>query len=250
MAGGMATPLGVWLTDGHISAGAPTFGLFLTGVELGLCYIFSFVAMLFLLYFINHDLATQFVSGRIGAESTSGSWFNLMVTAAQGLLFLGALRLSPISGTHAAEHQTIWALERGLELIPENVKQMPRAHPRCGTNLMALAGMIEIVFQHLPSFDPGTILVALLFIYLFWRSLGEWLQNWFTTRPANAKQLQSGIDAGLELQRKYQEEPVVVTSFGRRLFNSGLIYAAVGMILTWGIFSYGLMLLSQFILKG
>jgi len=250
MVGGMATPLGVWLTDGHISAGAPTFGLFLSGILMGLCYIFSFVVMLVLLYFINHGLATQFVSGRIGAASTSGSWLSLFMTAAQGFLFLGSFRLLPIAGTHAAEHQTVWAMERGLELIPENVKQMPRAHPRCGTNLVALAGLIEIVFQHLPSFDPGTILFALLFIYLFWRNLGEWLQNWFTTRPANAKQLQSGIDAGLALQQKYQEQPVVVTSFGRRLFNSGLVYSAVGMILTMGIFSYGLMLLSQYILTG
>lgn len=254
MVGGMATPLGVWLTDGHISAGAPTLGLFLSGILMGLCFIFSYVVMALVLYWLSAsfhtDWITQFVSGRIGMEGNSGSWFSLIVTAVQGFLFLGAFRLLPIAGTHAAEHQTVWAMERGLELIPENVKQMPRAHPRCGTNLVALAVLIEIVFQHLPSFDPGTILFALLFIYLFWRNLGEWLQNCFTTRPANAKQLQSGIDAGLALQQKYQEQPVVVTSFGQRLFNSGLIYSAAGMILTMGAFSYGMMLLSQFVLRG
>ncbi|MEO6907302.1 MAG: DUF1385 domain-containing protein [Abditibacteriaceae bacterium] len=254
MVGGMATPLGVWLTDGHISAGAPTFGLFLSGMLMGLCFIFSYAAMAIILYGLSSsfhtDWLTQFVSGRIGADSTSGGWLSLIMTAAQGFLFLGAFRLLPIAGTHAAEHQTVWAMERGLELIPENVKQMPRAHPRCGTNLVALAGLIEIVFQHLPSFDPGTILFALLFVYLFWRNLGEWLQNWFTTRPANAKQLQSGIDAGLALQQKYQEQPVVVTSFGRRLFNSGLIYSAAGMILMLGVFTYGMTLLSQIVLKG
>lgn len=248
MAGGMATPLGVWLTDGRISAGAPTLGLFLSGVLMGLCFIFSYVAMMLALYLINADWMVQFVSGRIGADSGSGSWFNMWVTLAQGILFLGAFRLLPIAGIHAAEHQTVWAMERGLELTPENVKQMPRAHPRCGTNLVALAGLIEIVFQHLPSFDPGTILVALLFIYLLWRNLGEWLQNNFTTRPATQKQLESGIKAGRELIQKYQEEPQVVTSFGRRLFNSGLIYSAVGMMLTLGIFTYGMMLLSQLVL--
>jgi len=254
LVGGMATPLGVWLTDGHISAGAPTLGLFLSGILMGLCFIFSYAVMAFAMYWLSSafhtDWLTQFVSGRIGLDGDSGSWFSLIVTAAQGFLFLGAFRLLPIAGTHAAEHQTVWAMERGLELTPENVKQMPRAHPRCGTNLVALAGLIEIVFQHLPSFDPGTILFALLFIYLLWRNVGEWLQNWFTTRPANAKQLQSGIDAGLALQQKYQEQPVVVTSFGQRLFNSGLIYSAAGMILTMGIFSFGLMLLSQFVLSG
>lgn len=254
MVGGMATPMGVWLTDGHTSAGAPTLGLFLSGILMGLCFVFSYAATAFMLYWLSSafmtDWITQFVSGRIGADSNSGSWFSLMVTALQAFLFLGAFRVLPISGTHAAEHQTVWAMERGLELTPENVKQMPRAHPRCGTNLVALAGLIQIVFQHLPSFDPGTILFALLFVYLFWRNLGEWLQNWFTTRPASAKQLQSGIDAGLALQQKYQEQPVVVTSFGRRLFNSGLIYSAAGMILTMGAFSYGLMWLSRLILRG
>lgn len=254
LVGGMATPLGVWLTDGHISAGAPTFGLFLSGILMGLCFVFSYAVMAFIMYWLSltfhTDWVAQFVSGRIGVDSNSGSWFSLIVTIAQGFLFLGAFRLLPIAGTHAAEHQTVWAMERGLELTPENVKQMPRAHPRCGTNLVALAGLIEIVFQHLPSFDPGTILFALLFVYLFWRNLGEWLQNWFTTRPASARQLQSGIDAGLALQQKYQEQAVVITSFGRRLFNSGLIYSAAGMILTLGAFTYGLMLVSQFILKG
>jgi len=254
LVGGMATPLGVWLTDGNISAGAPALGLFLSGILMGLCYIFSYIIMALILYGLGASLGVdwlaQFVSGRIGAESGSGSWFSLAVTLAQGFLFLGAFRLLPIAGTHAAEHQTVWAMERGLELTPENVQQMPRAHPRCGTNLVALAGLIEIIFQHLPSFDPGTILVALLFIYFFWRSLGEWLQNWFTTRPATLKQLQSGIKAGRELMQKYQEQPQVTTTFGRRLLNSGLIYSGAGMILMLGLFTYLLMWLSQMILIG
>ena len=55
--------------------------------------------------------------------------------------------------------------------------------------------------------------------------------------------------SGTELMQKYQEQPQVVTSFGRRLFNSGLIYSGIGMIGTLALFSYGLMLLSQHILQ-
>jgi CBS domain-containing protein len=53
MVGGMATPLGVWLTDGHISAGAPTFGLFLSGILMGLCYIFSYAVMAAIMYWLS-----------------------------------------------------------------------------------------------------------------------------------------------------------------------------------------------------
>ncbi len=124
----------------------------------------------------------------------------------------------------------MWAIERGVPLTPEIVAQMPRAHPRCGTNLMALAGLITIIFQHLPSFDPSVILLSLIFVYFSWRSFGEILQNYFTTKPATKKQLESGIRAGREVLEKYQDEPHVLPSFGARLLRSGLAYSALGMV--------------------
>ena len=115
---------------------------------------------------------------------------------------------------------------------------MPRAHPRCGTNLMALGGLIEIAFQHLPSFDGTTVLFTLLFIYLTWRNFGELLQVVFTTKPATPRQLESGIAAGRAQLEKYQDQPHAMAPFGARLLRSGLIYSALGMIvmsmvLTW-----------------
>jgi len=236
--GGMATPLGVWLTTGTLSAGAPPLGLFLSGATMGLCYALSHYILLFALAAMNAQWGAMFLSGRLGIESTSSNLFNIAVTAVEGLLFLTIMRLMPLSGVHAAEHQTVHAIERGVPLEAEWVRKMPRAHPRCGTNLVALGGLILIVFGHLPSTSPGTVLFALLLIYLAWRRLGTDLQNLFTTRPASDKQLESGIRAGKELLRKYQDEPHLLTSFGARLFNSGLLLSAAGMILVTSAFSY------------
>jgi hypothetical protein len=172
----------------------------------------------------------MFYSGRLGSASDATGLFNLAATIGEYGLFVLMMRLTPLSGYHAAEHQTVWAIERGLPLTPENVARMPRAHPRCGTNLLALGGLIQIAFQHLPTFDGGTIMITLLFIYLLWRSFGEMLQNYFTTKPATPRQLQSGIAAGRALLEKYQDQPHVMAPFGARLLRSGMLYSALGII--------------------
>ena len=230
-AGGMATPLGVWLTTGGVSAGAPPIGLFLSGLSMGVMLCATDFLLQVLLAFLSPAWGTAYAAGRLGSESLNGSAFNLLITLAHSLLFLGAMRLSPLAGIHAAEHQTVWAIEKGVALTPENVARMPRAHPRCGTNLMALMGLILIVFGHLPSFDKGTILIALVFIFFAWRDLGTAMQLHLTTKPASKKQLESGIRAGEELLRKYQAQPNVPASFGMRLFNSGLLMSAAGFLL-------------------
>ncbi|MDQ3815845.1 MAG: DUF1385 domain-containing protein [Armatimonadota bacterium] len=239
--GGMATPLGVWLTTGSVSAGAPPLGLFLSGMVMAFCLCLSRLILLFVLRYFNPEWGMMFWSGRLGSEAPAGGSFNLLVTAAETLLFLLILRSLPMAGIHAAEHQTVWAIERGLPLEPEYVARMPRAHPRCGTNLVALGGLILITFQHLPDINPPLVLLSLLFIYLVWRSLGYVLQEWFTTKPATRKQLESGIRAGRALLEKYQAQPHASLSFGMRLFNSGLILAALGMIVV--LFAYGFLLI-------
>ncbi|HEX8833259.1 MAG TPA: DUF1385 domain-containing protein [Abditibacteriaceae bacterium] len=231
--GGMATPLGVWLTTGHISAGAPPLGLMLSGATLFTCMFVAHLVLLFALTAVNQSWGAMFLSGRLGIDGDPTNSFNLVVTALESLLFLLVLRALPLSGIHAAEHQTVWAIERGVPLTPEFVGKMPRAHPRCGTNLVALGGLIQIILGHLPSVDPATVLISLLFIYITWRNFGTALQENFTTRPASKKQLESGIAAGKALLEKYQEQPHVELTFGARLWNSGMLLAAAGLIPAW-----------------
>lgn len=230
--GGMATPLGVWLTTGTVSGGAPALGLVLSGAVLAACQWASKALILFALAFWQPQWTNLFVSGQIGGAATGNNTFNLVAGAVQSLLFLLLVRCIPLSGVHAAEHQTVWAIEKGLPLRPEIVAKMPRPHPRCGTNLVALAGLILILFQHLPNDQPETVLLALLFVFFFWRNFGEALQQYFTTKPATKKQLESGIRAGEEVLRKYQQNPHEIAGLGSRLLNSGIAYSALGMITT------------------
>ncbi len=48
---------------------------------------------------------------------------------------------------HGAEHKTIAAQEAGVELIPENVRNFPRLHPRCGTSFLLLVMVISIIIH-------------------------------------------------------------------------------------------------------
>src|SRR5699024_2268206 len=46
---------------------------------------------------------------------------------------------------HGAEHKTIFCYERGLELTVDNVRPMPKHHPRCGTSFMLVVIIVAIL---------------------------------------------------------------------------------------------------------
>ena len=109
---------------------------------------------------------------------------------------------------HGAEHKTIFCYENGLPLTVENVRAMPRHHPRCGTSflfvIMAVAILVHAVLG--VGWDNtllrlGVRLLSLPFIvsitYEINRFVGRhdnlltkiltapglWLQNWTTAEP-------------------------------------------------------------------
>ena len=65
---------------------------------------------------------------------------------------------------HGAEHKTIFCYERGLPLTVENVREMPRHHPRCGTSFMFVVIVLAILcYSVLFSFvTPPNTLVRIL----------------------------------------------------------------------------------------
>ena len=231
LVGGMATPLGVWLTDGRFSGGAPNLGLFLTGLILSVGLMLSTALVVAGAWALNPEWGAMAYSGRLGAAIEPSNLFNTVTAVVQGFLFLMFFRVLPLSGVHAAEHQTVWALERGLPLTVENVRSMPRAHPRCGTNLVALGGLLTIGIQHLPEITPNWILVVFVAAFFGWRSLGTALQNGFMTRPATDKQIEGGIRAANEVMEKYQAQPFAAAPLPLRLLNNGMIWSAAGMVL-------------------
>lgn len=227
--GGMATPLGVYLTTGGVSAGVPKWALMLTGGAM-----FAMIAL---------GRLTE-----IGVRSLLREPVPLALDVVLGLvplaLFVALFRLTPLAGIHAAEHMAVNAIERGEPLVPEVVARMPRAHPRCGTNIAVAASLFLAISQTpwIPLADVRLI-VALLAVLFLWRPLGTWAQLYVTTRPPNARQIASGIRAAEGLLARYTESGRVSPSIPARLWNSGLLQVMGGSLLMYGlIYGVGVLL--------
>ena len=85
-------------------------------------------------------------------------WEYVMLAAIKLVIFIGYLGLILILKDirrlyryHGAEHKTINAYERGVELVPEKVKECSRIHDRCGTSFLFIVLIINIVLITLAS---------------------------------------------------------------------------------------------------
>ena len=76
LVGGMATPLGVWLTDGRYSGGAPNIGLFLTGLILSVGLMLSTALIVAGAWAIRPEWGAMAYSGRLGAAVEPSNLFN------------------------------------------------------------------------------------------------------------------------------------------------------------------------------
>lgn len=225
MVGGMATPLGVYLTTGSIRSGANPWALALTGATM-------FVIFLAGRLMVIGGLELLEKRGVLVPDSALGA-FDIIPLA----FLLLAFRLSPISGIHAAEHQVVHAIERDEPLALEIVKRMPRVHPRCGTNIAVGATLFLLIAETpwIPLADLR-LLVAIIVAAFFWRPVGNWVQNFLTTRPASDKQLLNGIAAGEELLMAYATGRLSRPSPLVRLINSGILHVISGSFAAYGIF--------------
>ncbi len=229
--GGLATPLGVYMTSGYYTGGVGWPGLVATGAVFALAifviqwfYMGLFSAMAALwppLWSLNEF-------GFIGLE--------LAVTL---IAILGLLRLTPLAGYHAAEHMTINAVEKGLPITEENVRIQLREHMRCGTNIMVLLAGIQLAWISLETIRPivniyGEIFYILFWVWLvvtYWRRVGFWIQSHFTTRTPTRKQLLSGMKAGQDILDQYREQPHPEPGILRRIWGSGLLQIVASFLL-------------------
>lgn len=67
---------------------------------------------------------------------------------------------------HGAEHKTIFCYEAGLPLTVENVRNMPRFHPRCGTSFMIVMMIIPILIFAFVQMDNVWLRMALRLLLL------------------------------------------------------------------------------------
>jgi hypothetical protein len=249
--GGMATPFGVYLTDGLLQAGAGNGALVATGAFMATLFIAAYCLVdkgLWLLQSYAHlpaspifnlDYEPPIQRPLLGLASVFLSVFTTLV-------FLILMRTTRLAGYHAAEHQTVHALERGEPLVPEIVRRMPRPHPRCGTNLMAAALVwwnLTQLLKYVPAMDAQIApLLAAIATLFTWRSVGTFLQERLTTKPPSDRELTSGIQAGKDLIEKYGNSPPIRPRFLRRLLCTGLPQVILGwacvLALSWPLARY------------
>lgn len=130
---------------------------------------------------------------------------------------------------HGAEHKTVFAWEKGLELTPENATTMRRQHPRCGTSFLMVVMLVAIVLFSVINFEATwlnlVVRIALMplvaglsyeviryaakkesgAIFKFMTLPGLWLQN-ITTQEPDEQQLEVAIKA-LDESLKLEPQP-------------------------------------------
>ncbi len=237
--GGMATPWGVYLTNGSLQAGVGTFALMGSGALLGLLLAASHYGVGLLAWIgtklTGAPLYTIWNSPE-PSHVTSQAIAWMALNALSLPLFLLLLRSLPLAQFHAAEHQAVHAMERGEPLRPEIVRRMPRVHPRCGTNIMAGGLIFAVVFQGIAALpvrwvdaSDAAVLGALTALFT-WRSVGAFLQQHFTTREAADRHIASGIAAAEDLETKFLHSTPGYAGLTRRIWCMGMVQTMVGIL--------------------
>lgn len=218
-AGGMATPFGVYLTNGNVSAGPNRLALMCTGAVL-----FGMIAVATVL--------AQVILYRVPAHGMSQAMQDVVEFGTIYVLFGIGFRVLPLTGIHAAEHMVVHAMERGEELTVDNVRRMPRVHPRCGTNI-AMGATIFALVSSIPwtSSVETRYLVALVATVLFWRRLGAFAQYYVTTRTPTDKHLKMGIRSAKRLIELQLAAKSSTSNIPLRLWRSGLFEVYAGSAL-------------------
>ncbi len=214
-AGGMATPFGVYLTTGSVSAGVGPLALATTGALLftllTLCSVVTFEAV----RWIPYQMPPWLLSGVL----------NLLPAA----LFFLILRSLSITRIHGAEHKVVHAIERGEPLTVQAARRMPRVHPRCGTNLAVGAtlfiGLVNLGWAYVEELGA---LIALLATLALWQPIGSLFQQHLTTREPTDRELEAAVRVGRDLVDRYRSSPRRRTTLATRLVASGLPWLMLG----------------------
>lgn len=96
------------------------------------------------------------------SHELAGLWSGLILGGIKLALFLAYLAsilllrdVRRLYQYHGAEHKTINAFERGVELTPEEVKKCSRIHDRCGTSFLFIVIIINVCVFSVASWGFG-----------------------------------------------------------------------------------------------
>lgn len=223
----------------HLSTGnygtASSWRLFLSGLgivaSLAIGLVLTYVELWVLDFLTGLNLTTQLL-GLAGTGEMPGDVYGLVAMQLLPMAnFLVVLRLSPLSGYHAAEHKVVGAVEAYGDIQYQQVVEMPRAHPRCGTVL--LFGVLPTLLVAYPLFFVNPLAAAVIAV-VGWSvryRVGYFIQQYLTTKPPTPKQLKAGIEAGRKLLRLWEADPDRPVSFARNLWTRGLPQMLAGVLI-------------------
>ncbi|MEG0825152.1 MAG: DUF1385 domain-containing protein [Oscillospiraceae bacterium] len=184
-------------------------------VVLGLAFS---IGLFFVLPTLLTGLITPFVKHHLVLSLIEGG-VRILIFLTYLILCSRMKDIKRVFSYHGAEHKTIFCYERGLELTVENVRKMPRHHPRCGTSFLFVIMIVSMLIYALLGFSWANPLLRLVMRLLLlpvivgityeinrfvgrhdsWLTRlitapGLWLQNWTTNEPDDAM-IEVGIQA-------------------------------------------------------
>jgi len=231
---GISTPFGVFFSNGIAKGGLSDIKLFLTGS------LFSIFAILI---FLTGDFFFEATNNLFGAtENSTTSTLAIILPLAFFLILIKFTRLSKL---HGAEHKVAHAIESGDILSVYSVNSYSRIHKRCGTNLLILVLLLQIMIIYL---NPILAIVIALFI---WRFLGNKVQYYITTTEPGEKDLKSAILAGKDFMKNYYNTTISKVRLDplKKIYNLGIFQILGGYFFTililnflaWGLLWFGIL---------
>lgn len=116
-------------------------------IMMGLAMVLG-IALAVALFFFLPTLLTGLFSGVVQAKPLKNLIEGVIRVGIFLLYLWGTTRMKDVKrmfSYHGAEHKTIHCYEHGLPLTVENVRGMPRQHPRCGTSFLFVVMIVSII---------------------------------------------------------------------------------------------------------
>ena len=121
------------------------------GLSILLFFLLPMIVVGFLDGIVHSTLALNLIEGLV----------RILIFVAYMLLVSRMKEMKRVFAYHGAEHKTIRCYEAGLPLTVENVRQMSRLHPRCGTSFLLVVMVISILVFSVASTGLLTVVPGL-----------------------------------------------------------------------------------------
>ncbi len=238
--GGTAMVGGVHLSTGTVGTGS-ALHLFATGFTLialgAIATVITYVITWIIGQFVGAPLEGLLLQVATPHDIPNYPLWEIVLNLLTFSTFLVVVRLSPLSGYHAAEHKVVHAIEQYGYPTWEAAQRMSRAHRRCGTTL--LAGILPALLIAGPLATISWPL-AVLVVLVGWTArypVGHVIQQLFTTKEPTARQLRAGLEAGQLLLERWWRNPTQRIPPLQSLWRRGFVQMFSGVVT--GMYFFG-----------